>query len=513
MCDSPFAEVDNKSAWNQRLQRLKNRVLKPLRPSRINPDRPGPNNLLLLGIDTLRADHLGLGGYSLPTSAHLDRLASLGTIFSNASATSPWTLPSFSSALTSVMPGLHGGYLAGPQRNMDNQPPRRLDDGIVTLASHLRDQGYRTAAFYSNQFFAFGLAESFDHHSYHNVAASDLAAIAMEWVRRHADEPFFCFVLFNDPHAPTTPPANDLAPFLTPLRANNINTNDETLTQYVRWGEKPGLDLGRQSLPLTPEALAARDTKVALYDGAIAYVDRTIATMQQQLEHWAMDSKTLVSVFADHGEEFLEHADFSHQWGHDPRGIHGIGHGHSQFQELLHVPWFAWGPDVPQGNRIKAPVSLLDLSPTLLDWLQLPPMPVHPALKGISGEWAQALSGKSVAGHVPTSTGEERLFLTEAIAYGPDVVSLKRGPWKLLAHRQGKPLALFHLVDDPVEKENRLEKEPAVAGELLEILAAWRASGTGATGEKKNQGPGGKESWDDMDDTIRQRLKDLGYSD
>ncbi len=513
MCDTPFTVLNRKSALASRLDRLKNTMLKPLRPSRLKPDRPGPDNLLLLGIDTLRADHLGLGGYNLPTSPNLDRLGSDGTIFTDTSAPAPWTLPSFSSALTGVMPGLHGGYLAGPQRNMDNQPPRRLDDGITTLASHLRQQGYRTAAFYSNQFFAFGLAESFDHHSYHNVAAGELAEVALDWIRRHGDKPFFCFVLFNDPHAPTTPPAHDLKSFLTPLQARNVETNDSALRSYVRWGEEPGLDLGRQPLPLTPEAQTARDLKLALYDGAIGYVDRTIGSMQDQLQAWGIAPRTLVSVFADHGEEFLDHSDFSHQWKHDPRGIHGIGHGHSQFQELLHVPWFAWGPGVPQGNRVEAPVSLLDLSPTLLQWLGLPPMPKHLVLTGLTGDWSAALSGKSVADLTSTSTNDDRLLLAEAMAYGPDIVSLRRGPWKLLAHRQGKPIALFQLTEDALEKEDRLGSEPEIVAEFLEILTVWRASGTGATGQDGSQNSSGDGSWDEMDDTIRQRLKDLGYSD
>ncbi len=118
-----------------------------------------------------------------------------------------------------------------------------------------------------------------------------------------------------------------------------------------------------------------------------------------------------------------------------------------------------------------------------------------------------------MANQVATSPDPERLLLAEAIAYGPDYVSLRRGPWKLLAHRQGKPLALFQIISDPEEKNDRLASEPEIVEDLLAVLKDWRTSGSGATGENNNQESDGGKSWDDMDDTIRQRLKDLGYSD
>ncbi len=158
MTGSAFDKLTRKPRLQARLLKMKRALGRPFRPDRIDSARPGPANLLLLGVDTLRADHLGFAGYAGgPTSPNLDRLAAQGTIFSDVCAPAPWTLPSFTSALTGVMPGLHGGFLSGETRNMDTQPPGRLNEGIVTLAAHLKRQGYRTAAFYSNQFFAFGL--------------------------------------------------------------------------------------------------------------------------------------------------------------------------------------------------------------------------------------------------------------------------------------------------------------------------------------------------------------------
>lgn len=503
MSASPFDDLTRKPRWQARWARWRDSLLRPLRPSRLAPDRDGPANLLLIGVDTLRADHLGFGGCERPTSPHLDALAGRGTVFADVTAPAPWTLPSFGSALTGRMPGLHGGYLAGAVRNMDHQPPGRLNADVTTLAAHLRQLGYRTAAFYSNQFFAFGLAESFDHHCYLNLPAGEIARQATDWMRRHGDQPFFCFLLLNDPHEPTTPAPADLAPFLPALSARDIPAGPEVLGRYARWGEAPGVDLTRAPFPADAATDNARAVKLAIYDGTIRYVDRTIGALQESVARLGLASRTLVSVFSDHGEEFLDHAGFAHRWGHDPRGIHGIGHGHAHFQEVLHVPWLAWGPGVPVGRRVTQPVSLLDLAPTLLAWLDLPPLPELDRLAAAAGAFGPSLVGRAVTGDTRV---DDRLILSEAIAYGPDLVALRRGAHKLIAHRDGRVLALFDLQADPAETRDLAADKPAVVAALLADLELWRAGGWGADDTQNG-------SWNDMDDTIRRRLKDLGYSD
>jgi arylsulfatase A-like enzyme len=507
MAGSPFDKLTRKARIQARLLGLKRAAGRPFQPSRISSGRPGPANLMLLGVDTLRVDHLGLGGYREgPTSPDLDRLAAGGTVFSDTMAPAPWTLPSFASALTGVMPGLHGGYLSGEVRNMDNQPPCPLNDGIVTLATHLKQQGYRTAAFYSNQFFAFGLAESFDHHEYFNLPAADLAAMARNWIRQNADQPFFCFILFNDPHEPTTPDLKDLTPFL----ATDLDPAD--LEPFARWGREPDQHLGFQTDAKATPTEKSLATKLAIYDATIRSVDRVVGELQKQLEKWQLADSTLVSLFADHGEEFLDHVNFARQWNHDPRKVRGIGHGHTQFQELLHVPWAAWGPGVPAGITRREPVSLCDLAPTLLDWLNLPAMD-QPALRSqlqtLGAGLAHQLRGKSLA-RPSAHPGEEteRIILAEALAYGPDLVAVRQDRWKLMAHRDGTPLALFDLDNCPEESTDVQADHPEVLFRLQAVLQNWRDSGAGAHGSGSSAG-----SWDSLDDTVRQRLRDLGYSD
>jgi len=504
MSNDPFADLARNQRLRGRWSRLRHTMLRPLRPDRIRPRREGPPNLLLMGIDTLRADHVGCYGSPAPTTPCLDRLAGGGTVFCDVTAPAPWTLPSFASALTGRMPGLHGAYLGADVRNMDQQPPRRLAPDVVTLAGHLRRCGYRTAAFYSNQFFAFGLAETFDHHAYHNLAAADLAAVARDWIRRHADRPFFCFVLFNDPHEPTTPRLEDLQPFLSAARARGSAATDEQIARLARWGEPPLPHLGKDRDD--PGLQAALDLKLAIYAATVHEVDRAVGGLQDQLAAWDLAERTLVSVFSDHGEEFREHAAEARRWAHDPRGLAGVGHGHTQFQELLHVPWVSWGPGVPVARREKRPASLCDLAPTLAHWLGVDPLP----LDGTAPDAAAIgtglpLYGKSQA--EPADAGAEpRLILAEALAYGPDLVALRRDNLKLVAHRDGRPLGLYDLQADPGEKVDLQQDHPDELAALLAALARWRDSGLGATGDQ-----GG--DWQDLDNTVRQRLRDLGYSD
>ena len=116
------------------------------------------------------------------------------------------------------------------------------------------------------------------------------------------------------------------------------------------------------------------------------------------------------------------------------------------------------------------------------------------------------LIGRSLAACGGGSQEEDRVLLAEALAFGPDLVALRRGRWKLIAHRDGRPLGLYDLAEDPVEARDRQAVAEAARQELLAVLERWRACGLGATDDQAG-------SWQDLDDTVRRRLKDLGYSE
>jgi arylsulfatase A-like enzyme len=260
-------------------------------------------------------------------------------------------------------------------------------------------------------------------------------------------------------------------------------------------------------LPLSPAAERILRLKLAVYDATIRYVDRTIGRTMQQLADWRLDESTLVTVLADHGEEFLDHAAAAHAWDHDPRDLRAVGHGQSHFQELLHVPWLAVGPGVPAGVRFKKPVSLCDFAPTVTDWLGLDPFPLPP--EPVSGSVGRSVAPDLLA---PADAPADRILLAEAIAYGPDLVAVRQGDWKLIARRSGEPLGLYDLAADPGEQTDLTAARPDVARRLQEHLGKWRA----ALGDDRDRhgGADGKPArWTDVDATVRRRLKELGYTD
>jgi arylsulfatase A-like enzyme len=425
--------------------------------------------------------------------------AATGVDLTDVTAAAPWTLPSFAGALTGLMPTLHGARLDGTVRNMDRQPPRRLDGKAVTLARHLGGRGYATAALYANQFFAFGLAETFDEHRYLNLAADDLLAEAAAWIRRHADGPFCLFVLLNDPHEPTTPPRDLLQPELDQLDLAPPTVTE--LRHLAAWGDpdRPETHLGRCGWPLPAAARRTRALKLAIYRATVRQVDRALGRFCERLDRWGLTDITQVTVFSDHGEEFCDHGAEAHAWDHDPREVRGIGHGHTQFQELLHVPWLSWGPGVAAPPPAAEPTSLLDLAPTVADWLDQGPFYLpEAALDG--------LVGHSLAATAPPPG---RTLLAEALAYGPDVVAVRRGAWKLIALRDGRPLGLYDLAADPLERDDRQHQEPERLRDLQGVVTAWRAAAApaSASGDEPTDG------WSDLDDEVRQRLKDLGYGE
>ncbi len=308
-------------------------------------------NLLVISIDTLRADHLTCYGYDRGTSPHLDQLASEGVLFENLTAASSWTVPSHMSMFTSLYPSVH------KVQNFSI----RLAEGIPTLAQCLAQSGYVTAAFVTgpalNHYFGFnrgfqtyddftvskmfenragqeiGFLEGIDH-AVTNPAITDLAT---DWLRKHSQERFFLFLHYWDCHYDYIPPA----PF-----------NRKFDPGYA--GREDGRDVEERARKLEAH-ISAMDLAhmVALYDGEIAHTDEHVGKILQLVQDLRLSEKTLVIVLSDHGEAFLEHGK--------------LLHGNSLYEELLHVPLIMRLPGViPAGKRVAGNVSHVDLMPTVL---------------------------------------------------------------------------------------------------------------------------------------------------
>lgn len=297
-------------------------------------------NVLLIVIDTLRADHLGVYGYGRDTSPHIQELlADRGVVVERAYAQAPWTLPS----MASMMSGLDPARLLDDSNN-----PWGLPDAVTTLAEVLQARGYRSYGFVANPTLhqGNGFAQGFDTFE---TAPYDVASL-----RLHADhlyskieprlgsleEPFFLYTHFLDPHDPYENPEipEGVSPFFPEYEGN------------LRGDDVHGLYLQKKQMD-DPE----QDVKHlrALYDSEIRYVDGFIGRLLNDMDP-DMLRRTLVVLTSDHGEELYEHG--------------GWKHGESVYEEQIRVPLiWRWDDRFKEGRRLDATVQLLDLMPTLLE--------------------------------------------------------------------------------------------------------------------------------------------------
>lgn len=375
-------------------------------------------NLLVIGIDTLRADRVGCYGYAKPTSPHIDALARDAVVFDQAISQSPWTLPAFASIFTGLTPSVHGAGRGGGK----NPVPFTAD--VPTLATLLAAAGYQTASFVTNGWVSkdVGLDKGFaETQLAYSRDGSEQMALA--WLRAHAHERFFLFVHLLDPHIPYVATAEDLAALgitATPAQVDEVNAFAKGL---------------RLLTDRSPEQSALLQD---LYDASVHRSDRRVGTLLAALEESGIGERTIVVIVADHGEELFD------------RGR--LGHGHSLYDELLRVPLIVRFPNGQWRQRIETQVRTMDLMPTMLDVLDVPSpdgldgVSLLPVIRGVPGA------------QVPDAPAE---FL----ASGPETKAIRRRDAKLLFVPATGRLVSFDLVRDPRERA-RLEGAQGRAAEL-----------------------------------------------
>jgi arylsulfatase A-like enzyme len=420
-------------------------------------DTGPPRSVILISIDTLRADHLGCYGHPLPTSPNLDAFAAEGTLFEDAVAPSPWTLPSQLSLLTGLYPTRHG------VRTTD----RTLADSIPTLASLLARQGFETAAVVNSVIMRpqFGTSKGFaryamvDSDQSRRGAAFRITNEAMRWLDDHRGGRILLFLHYYDVHSDYSS-LRRYENIFAPLKSRFDGSTAQLL--QVKRGE---LRLGQSEA-----AHLAR-----LYDAGIRQLDDDLARLFSHLSDNGWFDDTVVVVTSDHGEEFLEHG--------------SVLHGRTHYQEMLRIPLMMRGPTIPVGVRIRAPVSLVDVLPTLLGLLGLPP---DPALDGVD---LRAL-WKSPE-HPPA---ERWLFAAGGPGRTADGIrSVRNERYKLVLHKGSRRRELYDLAEDPQEGENLLGSRPRIAGRLSAELARFVAS--------EREAPEAQE----ISRELRERLEELGY--
>ena len=355
------------------------------------PPRP---NIVLIVVDTLRADQLGIYGNPRPTSPGIDEtLASRGTVVERALSQAPWTLPSMTSMLTSRWPG----DVLGEDPSGYGPPP-----GIDTLAVVLRQAGYDTGGFSGNPTIhaGNGFAQGFEtfytpedfRTGLEQLHADDLAARAEGWLATRGARPFFLYAHFIDPHDP----------YENPDTLSGRCNYDPGYAGKLSGRFVHGVYLGK--VPLGDVAADVRFL-TALYDCEVGYVDRYVGELVRSLPP-EVAANTLFVLTADHGEELHDHG--------------GWKHGRTLYDEQLHVPLVVrWDGVVPAGRRLAGPLRLLDLAPTLAAAAGAP----------IPADW----QGASMLGALEGRTAPtERPLFAQQLADGPVRAMAERDGWKLI---------------------------------------------------------------------------------
>ncbi|HTV54412.1 MAG TPA: sulfatase, partial [Terriglobia bacterium] len=318
-------------------------------------------NIILIVLDTARADHLSCYGYTRRTTPAIDAIASRGALFENAYSPASWTLASLASIFTGLLPHQHGADWGMP-----------LNAVPWTLARILRSEGYETAGFSSNPFYGLGawrLSEGFDayvddHYSIrHNLAATFVGQSVLQFLYNHlvrynqfaqrnaADvnrdifrwyqhratgRPFFLFINYMDPHRPYLPPP--------PYDSRFGKISQRLLARLIA-----PLHDGRPSRPYTSRE---RQEMLDGYDNSLAYVDNQIGGLLRVLDSQERSRRTVVIITADHGEGFGGHKTYDHGW--------------NLYREVLRVPLIIEGPGIPGGLRIPDVVATRQLFSTAL---------------------------------------------------------------------------------------------------------------------------------------------------
>ena len=447
----------------------------------VRAETPSGYNVLLISVDTLRADHLSCYGYKRATSPQIDQVAREGVLFENAVAASNWTVPSHISLLTSLYPSVHGV----------DTPDKRLGEAVPTLAQVLAKQGYTTAGFVTgpnlnhrfgfqrgfqlyDDFTATLMCETnlFEAHDLNSAGVfgfpSDhvITNLARLWLKQHGQEKFFLFLHYWDCHSDYVPPAPYDRLFDPGYKGKENGHNVSQRQREIETG-------------ITPRDLAHL---IALYDGEIGHTDDQVGEVLQLLRKMGLAEKTLLIIVSDHGEGFLEH------------GM--ILHGNSLFEELIHVPLILRLPGViPAGRRIQDNVSQVDVMPTVLGLLGI----AGPGgLQGI--DLSSACRG---AGGLP-----DRVIFSESLCpiFKLNLRAARWGSYKLIQEKGCRPMPLLVVREGRETDAEKAGLDDKQRQKLEETLTKDLASRPSAS-----EGPNRAAKPSKMDEATFRRLKSLGY--
>jgi arylsulfatase A-like enzyme len=436
-------------------------------------------NIILISVDTLRADHLGCYGYQRQTSPHIDSLALDGVTFLNTYASSPWTLPSHVSLLTS----LHGVH---HQVYYDDES---MDPSLVSLADILRQNQLYCAALTGGGFVSsiYGFSKGFDTYSndaggvFRQDSAEHLFHLVSEWLGNHKNKRFFLFLHTYQPHNPYACPY----PYKTMFLQEGAKWRHLDLLSFL--GGSAGI-----FKVLTEEE---RQNVVDLYDGEIRYTDEElVGPLIEKLKKMDLYDQSMIVFTSDHGEEFYDHR--------------GWGHGHSLYDESLKVPLIIKFPESRyRGKRISNFVSLVDIFPTILEEigilrqdLEIDGASLFPVIKGqekgnraFMADVASNVLNSHIPQKISLNKGDEKLILNKKFSKEDLEFFLVQPPVLV-------PVEMYDLARDPNEKENISDARFELANQIIQkIQLIYKEAKKRKTGKME------------MNEELKKQLEALGY--
>ena len=440
-------------------------------------------DVILITVDTLRADSLGAYGRSPSLTPSLDQIAAEGVLFRRTLAASPWTVPSLATLMTGLSPLHHrAGLPSGSGLTFKRSP---LSKEHTTLAERFADAGYRTRAVTANAFISpeMGLAQGFEElrnpltdsmragmlsnlpltrilvtlmplETWGDPRARAITDTALEWIEEADDAPLFLWAHYIDPHIPyqADPDHLELASVDETVNLPEVDESGSVV------GEKfSAVQQVRSGLLWLTEADRVRIRDY--YERGVRYVDNEIGRLFEGIKRRAASRTVIVAFTSDHGEEFWDHGQFEH--------------GHDYYREVTQVPLIFWQPGVvPQGAVVDDPVGLADVATTLLE------------LADLSAESSGAPDeGRSLVGAWTHTDGESPSHLRPRFSggnlYDLPAVLVEQGPWRYILRANGVE-ELYQIYDDPGERDNLVAAHPDVALRFRDLaeprLAAYLAA-------------------------------------
>ncbi len=409
-------------------------------------------NIVFIVLDPLRADHIHSYGYIRDTTPTIDSLTSHGFTFTNDISVSSWTLPADMSLLTGVYPSTHkviNKYTLLSPGKQEISNLKILSPNIVTLAQFLKKNGYATGGFTGSAAVSheFGYGEGFDTY----VDDKDFAGLpytypkAIDWIKSHTKDKFFVFLQGYDTHGEYVPAGGYDFRFLDSPYKGKLNGSKKEEIQL----REDGLAQGK--LFLSPDDVRFLN---AIYDEKLKRADTELSKFLAEYKKFGLLDKTIFVFTSGHGEELYDHGQ--------------IDHGHSLYQELIHVPLIISLPGISSGVKVADLVRSIDIMPTVLSLLDI--APDEALSKQMQGEsLISAMRGKNMNLDAFSET-DYRYAVFKRSLTTPD-------GWKIITDLETNINELYNLRSDKKELDDLSSQNPAkleeVSTKLQKVLSSF----------------------------------------